>query len=269
MKKDNGTAEAFEIARDFIQKRLSPFLQAHDSDNVEHIFPLSHVPHDRAAIRRKLWENIEEKTTSRSNTVRDCRATLLFFSEWIFKEAIATGKPIAYGNPEAQYRPLSQRPAADTLVDVPSPKFSRVKMKKITCEKDWLETKLELLKLVSPMITNYMDRAMIKRQIQETAYNLTAYEGGETAHGGPQDLIFNALIFAILSILHLSKVFSRREAEAVTAALINEYCYWNPRISSLVRKLTQKKVSDLYDNSPLRNAVSFRRRKSDQNPSQN
>jgi hypothetical protein len=264
MKKDSGTAEAFEIARDFIEKKLSPFLQTHNADNIENIFPLSHVPPDRAAIRKKLWENIEEKTTSRSRTIHDCRAALLFFSEWIFKEAIVTGKNITYGDPDKKYLPLSKRPVSGALVDVRAPKLSHVKVRKIKGEKDWFETKLELLKLVSPMITNYMDRATIKRQIRETAYYLKAYESGETPQAGrPQNPIFNALAFTVLSILHLSKKFNRKEAETLTATLINEYCYWNPRISSLVQKLTQKKVSDLYDNSPLRQAVSFRIKKSD------
>lgn len=261
MKKNKKTEESFEIAKDFLEKKLSSFLKTHDSDNIENIFPLSHVPPDRVVIRRKLWENIEEKATSRLMTVRDCRAALLFFSEWIFMEAIVTGRHIAYEDADAEYLPISRRPAGGTSGDVHAPKLSCVKVKKIKGEKDWLETKLELLKLVSPMITNYMDRAMIKRQIQETTYYLKAYASGEKPRAGrPQNLIFNALIFTILSVLHRSKVFNREEAETLTAALINEYCYRNPRISSLVRKLTQEMIFELYDNSPLGKAVTFRQK---------
>jgi hypothetical protein len=264
MGKENGTEEAFEIAKDFTEKRLSLFLKTHDIDNIENIFPLSHVPPARAAIREKLWESIEKKTPSRSRTVRDCRATLLFFSEWIFKEAVATGKHIPYEDPDAKYLPFSRHPAGGALGDAGVSKLSRVKVKEIRGEKDWFETKLELLKLVAPMITNQMDRAMIKRQIQETAYYLAAYESGESPQeGGPQDLLLNALVLAILSILNLSKAFHRKEAEEITAALINEHCYWNPRISSLVRKLTPRKVSDLCDKSPFRKIASFRAKKSD------
>jgi hypothetical protein len=263
MGKENRTAAALEIAKEFIEKKLPPLLKIHDSDNIEDSFPLSHVPHKREAIRIKIWESIEERTGSQSRTVRACRAALLFFSEWIFKEAIATGKHITYETPDAEYRPLFIRPVGTNYVDVSMPKLSHVKVKKIKGEKDWYETKLELLKLVSPMITNYADRAMIKRQIRETEYYLKPYKSGETPRAGrPQHLIFNALIFTVLSILHLSQKFTRKEAEALTAGLINEYCHWNPRIFSLVRKLTQKKVSDLYDNSPLRTTVSFRMKKS-------
>jgi hypothetical protein len=264
MGKEDRTAEAFEIARDFIEKRLSPLLKKHVSDNIENIFPLSHVPHKRDAIRIKIWESIEEKTGSRSRTVRACRAALLFFSEWIFKEAIATGKHITYETPDAEYRPPFVPPASGNYVDVHMQKLSHVKVKKIKGEKDWFETKLELLKLVSPMITNYADRAMIKRQIRETEYYLKPYKSGETPRAGRrQDLIFNALIFTVLSILHLSQKLNTKEAETLTAGLINEYCYWNPRISSLVRKLTQQKVSNLCDNSPLRKTASFRTKTSD------
>jgi hypothetical protein len=263
MGKDNATAEAFEIAKDFMEKRLPAFLQTHDVDNIENVFPLSHMPPDRAAIRKKLWEGIKEKPTSRPMTVRDCRAALLFFSEWIFKEALAAGKHIAYEGPDAEYFPFSMQQAGGTPDDAGLPKLSRIKVKKIKRERDWIETKLELLKLVYPMITNYMDRAMIKRQIRETAYYLAAYERGEAPHEGePQELIFNALIFAVLLILDLSRAFTRKEAEKITAALINEHCYWNPRISSLVRKLTPKKVSDLCDRSPLRKMGSSRTRNS-------
>jgi hypothetical protein len=264
MGKEDRTAAALEIAKDFIEKKLPPLLKIHDSDNIENSFPLSHVPHKRAANRTKLWEGIEEKTGFQSRTARACRAALLFFSEWIFTEAIATGKHITYETPDAEYRPLFMPPVSSNYVDVSLPKWSHVKVKKIKGEKDWFETKLELLKLVSPMITNYADRAMIKRQIRETEYYLKPYKSGETPGAGkPQNPIFNALIFTVLSILHLSQRFNRKEAEALTAGLINEYCYWNPRISSLVWKLTQKKVSDLYDNSPLRRTVSLRMKKSD------
>jgi hypothetical protein len=263
MGKENKTAVAFEIATDFIEKKLSSLLNIHDSDNIENIFPLSHVPHKREAIRIKIWESIEEKTGSRSKTVRACRAALLFYSEWIFKEAIATGKHVTYETPDTEYLPLSVRRVSGNHVEAGAPKFSHVKVKTIKGEQDWLETKLELLKLVSPMITNYADRAMIKRQIRETEYYLKAYESGETPQSGrQQNLIFNALIFTVLSILHHSQKFNKKETEALTAALINEHCYWNPRISSLVGKLTQKKVSRLHDKSPLRKAASFRRKKS-------
>jgi hypothetical protein len=258
MGKEDRTSVALEIARDFMGKKLSPLLKIHYSDNIENNFPLSHVPHKRGAIRIKIWESIEEKTGSQSKTVRACRAALLFFSEWIFKEAIASGKHITYETPDAEYHPLFMPPVGSNYVDVRMPKLSHVKVKKIKGEKDWFETKIELLKLVSPMITNYADRAMIKRQIRETEYYLKPYKSGKTPRAGrPQNLIFNALIFTVLAILHLSKKYNRKEAEALTAGLINEYCYWNPRISSLVRKLTQKRVSDLYDNSPLRETVSF------------
>ncbi len=263
MGKDTGTAEAFKIARGFIKEKLSSFLKDRCSDDIEKSFPLSHVPRNRAAIRRKLWDGIEEKTLPGSNTVRECRATLLFFSEWMFKEAIAAGRHIAYED-AARHIPLLKGPTGGAAADVGTAKLSHVKIKKIKGEKDWLETKLELLKLVSPMVTNYMDRAMIKRLIQETTYYLKAYEKRESPEAGKQqDLIFKALIFSLVSILHLSKAFTRKEAETITAALINEYCHWNPRISSLVRKLTQKRVSDLYDNSPLRRSVSFRGKNSD------
>jgi hypothetical protein len=263
MGKKDRTAAALEIAKDFMEKKLPPLLRSHDSDNIENSFPLSHVPHKREEIRIRIWESIEERTGSHSRTVRACHVALLFFSEWIFKEAIATGKPITYETPDAEYRPLFVPPVGKNYVEHRS-KLSHVSVKKIKSEKDWFETKLELLKLISPMITNYVDRAMIQRQMRETEYYLMPYRSGETPRTEkPQNVIFNALIFTVLSILHLSQQFNRKEAAALTAELINEYCYWNPRISSLVRKLTQKKISDFYDNSLLRRKVSLRMKTSD------
>lgn len=92
--------------------------------------------------------------------------------------------------------------------------------------------------------------------------------------GRPQNMIFNAMILTVLLELLRTRKVKRKVAEQITSDLINEYCYYNFFFAGIVKKQSQKKVSDLYDNSyfsgeplfkarPLRNIANTASKKSD------
>lgn len=272
---------AFQYIHGQLTNQIFNIYEGNDIDAIENDFPLSYLPKDRKINRKSLLDQIykfNKQNYFQCCSAIKCFSKLLFTQYTLqkclpklneqkklpkeFREDAGSLRSLLemHGiiqdnkikNPyfylilefndyvEGTLKSFSfKRKTSDSGEDIFSSKYLLSINRKIRLSKPRIKNN----KPLNPFLieaSEYMLPYYLNKQAENEFLSKYRFCNIETNICHPQNLILDSLIWIIFIKFYQQQ--SREKAQKSTADLINEYCYHNPLLSSMTRKLTQYSI---------------------------